>query len=58
SYFYPYRTHDLCISTTGNRSHDLCTSTTSKRTDGLYIFIIDGEWIYTSSIRARGIINS
>ncbi|MQM03923.1 hypothetical protein Taro_036709 [Colocasia esculenta] len=28
---------------------DLCTSTT----DGLCISIIDGEWIYTSSIRAR-----
>ncbi|MQM17771.1 hypothetical protein Taro_050747 [Colocasia esculenta] len=43
------RTHDLCTSTTGSRTHDLCTSTI----DGLCISIADGEWIYTSSIRAK-----
>ncbi|MQM01460.1 hypothetical protein Taro_034215 [Colocasia esculenta] len=50
------RTHDLCISTTDNRTHDFCTSTTGKRTNDLCISIIDGEWIYTSSIRARRVI--
>ncbi|MQL91527.1 hypothetical protein Taro_024147, partial [Colocasia esculenta] len=35
-------------------THDLCTSTT----DGLCISITDGEWIYTSSIRSRGTIDS
>ncbi|MQM05398.1 hypothetical protein Taro_038208, partial [Colocasia esculenta] len=28
------------------------------RIDDLYIPITDGEWIYTSSIRSRGIIDS
>ncbi|MQL67792.1 hypothetical protein Taro_000004 [Colocasia esculenta] len=45
------RTYDLSTSTTGSRTDDLCTSTT----DGLYISITDGEWIYTSSIRASGL---
>ncbi|MQL87392.1 hypothetical protein Taro_019931, partial [Colocasia esculenta] len=45
------RTHDLYRSTTGSRTHDLCTFTTGSRTDSLCISIIDGEWIYTSSIR-------
>ncbi|MQM09176.1 hypothetical protein Taro_042044, partial [Colocasia esculenta] len=50
-----HRQEDLrpFTSTTGNRTHDLCTSTT----DGLCICITDGEGIYTSSIRARGIID-
>ncbi|MQL98053.1 hypothetical protein Taro_030755 [Colocasia esculenta] len=51
-------THDLCTSTTGSRTHDLCTTTTSSRIGGLCISITDGKWIYTSSIRDRGIINS
>ncbi|MQM01408.1 hypothetical protein Taro_034168, partial [Colocasia esculenta] len=34
-------TYDLCTSTTGNKNDDLCIS------------ITDGEWIYTSSIKAR-----
>ncbi|MQM00100.1 hypothetical protein Taro_032831, partial [Colocasia esculenta] len=39
-------------------TYDLCTSTTDNWTNGHCISIIDGEWIYTSSIRARAIINS